>query len=149
MDELKATLRVVVANNFMMYFKAHAYHFNVEGINFPSLHSFFGDIYGDLHGAYDSSSEELRALGEYAPVSLNEIYMYKTIADDTSKPADAHGMLLGLLDANDKMLESLNKLFATATSANEQGLADYAAGRIDDHKKHGWMIRSTAKTFGE
>ena len=149
MEELKAVLKVVIANNFVMYFKAHSYHFNVEGSTFPMLHDFFGDIYEDLHGAFDSTSEELRALDEYACSSITDLYDYKTIAEDTSKPATSNDMLNNLLDANDKVIESLNKLFTTATAANEQGLADYAAGRIDLHKKTGWMLRSTAKKLGE
>ena len=149
MDELKTILRVVIANNFVMYFKAHSYHFNVEGSTFPMLHDFFGDIYEDLHGAFDSSSEELRALNEYAASSISELYNYKTIVEDSAKPATSTDMLNNLLTANDKIIESLNKLFTTATAANEQGLADYAAGRIDKHKKTGWMLRSTAKKVGE
>lgn len=145
MDELKTILRVVIANNFVMYFKAHSYHFNVEGNTFPMLHEFFGEIYSDLHSAYDSSSEELRALDEYAASSMNELYDFKTITEDVIKPLSATDMLNNLLDANDRMIESLNKLFAIATAVNEQGLANYAADRLDKHKKTGWMIRSTAK----
>lgn len=149
MDELKTILRVVIANNFVMYFKAHSYHFNVEGSTFPMLHDFFGDIYEDLHGAFDSSSEELRALNEYAASSISELYNYKTIVEDSAKPATSTDMLNNLLTANDKIIESLNKLFTTATAANEQGLANYAADRLDKHKKTGWMLRSTAKKLGE
>lgn len=149
MDELKTVLRVVIANNFVMYFKAHSYHFNVEGSTFPMLHEFLADIYTDLHGSFDTASEELRALDEYAASSLSELYTYKTIVEDTTKPATSTDMLNNLLDANDKVIESLNKLFTTATAANEQGLADYAASRIDKHKKTGWMLRSTAKKVGE
>jgi len=47
------------------------------------------------------------------------------------------------------VIDSLNKLFELADAQNEQGLADWAAGRLDSHKKHAWMIRSSLKKTGE
>ena len=145
MDELKLITKMVLANTFTMYFKAHSYHWNIEGKNFGEMHEFFGDIYGELWAAVDTIAEELRALDEYAPVSLMELYNYKTLSEDSSKPTNCQGMLITLGVNNEQVIESLNKLFAAATAANEQGLADFASGRIDIHKKHGWMIRSYLK----
>lgn len=145
MDELKQTLKVVIANDFIMYFKAHAYHHNVEASNFSEMHGFFGDIYEELHSAYDVAAEELRALDEYAAISLMELYGWKTIDEDTFKPTTARDMLVRLGAANEQMTVSLNKLFDVATANKKQGLADFAAGRLDVHAKHGWMIRSYLK----
>lgn len=145
MNKLTAVLQIVLSNTFVMYFKAHSYHWNVEGMNFSQLHEFFNDIYDDVHGAVDTAAEELRALDVYAPISLTNLYEHKTLEEDTSKPAGAKQMLQNLLEANDKVIESLNKLFETATAEKKQGLADFAAGRLDVHNKHGWMIRSHLK----
>jgi starvation-inducible DNA-binding protein len=145
MEELKQVLRVVVANDFTMYFKTHSYHHNVEAMNFSELHGFFASLYEDLHATYDVASEELRALDEYAAISMTELYNWKTIEEDSLKPATARDMLVRTQDANEQMIESLNKLFEAATNAKKQGLADYAAGRLDVHAKHGWMLRSYLK----
>lgn len=145
MTELEAVLNIVLANKFVMYFKAHTYHWNVEGMEFSQLHGFFGDIYDDVYDSVDEAAENLRKLGAYAPASLTAMYTHKTIEEDESKPDSAKGMLLNLSNANDKVIESLNKLFATATAQNKQGLADWAAGRIDTHEKHGWMIKAHLK----
>lgn len=145
MEQLNLTAKVVLANTFVMYFKAHSYHWNVEGKNFSEMHGFFGDIYTELHAAVDVIAEEIRALDEYAPISLTDLYDYKTIAEDTNKPANAYAMLLTLGVSNEQVVESLNKLFKEATAADQQGLADFAAGRLDVHKKHGWMIKSFLK----
>ena len=145
MDKLQAVLQIVLANKFVMYFKAHTYHWNIEGMEFSQLHEFFGDIYEDLHGSVDSAAEQIRALDAYAPFSLTNLYEHKTLEEDSAKPATGKAMLQNLLEANDKVIESLNKLFDTATVEKNQGLADYAAGRLDVHAKHGWMIRSHLK----
>jgi DNA-binding ferritin-like protein len=44
------------------------------------------------------------------------------------------------------MLESLNGLFALANSSNEQGLANFVAERIDQHKFWEWQIKATLTT---
>ena len=145
MEELVLSMRKCLANTFVAYFKAHTFHWNVEGIHFPTYHDFFGDLYEDLHGAVDPIAEEIRALGAYAPTGLNELYADATIADSNLKGDSVKEMLSVLLMDNNAILECLNRSFALATAANAQGLADFLAGRIDIHKKHGWMLSASLR----
>ena len=145
MDELQSALKICLGNTFVMYFQAHSYHWNVEGINFPQYHGFFGDLYEELFGAVDPIAEEIRALDAYAPISLTQLYKYATIEEDVVMPTDLRGKLQRLLDNNQIVLDSLNKTFQLADAANQQGLADFIAGRIDIHKKHAWMLKASLK----
>jgi starvation-inducible DNA-binding protein len=144
-NELKATARIVLANTMVMYFKAQSYHWNVEGKDFSQLHDFFGDIYEEVYGAVDQAAEEVRTLDEYAPASLSKILEETTISEDKEKPATAEIMLSNLLDANEEVMVSLNKLFSICSDEDCQGLANWAADRLDKHSKHRWMIRSHLK----
>ncbi len=146
MEEICVTAKVVLANTFVMYFKAHSYHWNVEGKNFTQYHSFFGDLYGEVYGSLDTTAEEIRALNDYAPISLSDLYKYKTIEEDTMKPEYPSQMIANLLSANNQVILSLNKLFELASTENNQGLANYVADRLDKHAKHGWMLRSFMKS---
>jgi starvation-inducible DNA-binding protein len=141
-NELKATARIVLANTMVMYFKAQSYHWNVEGKDFSQLHDFFGDIYEEVYGAVDQAAEEIRTLDEYAPASLSKILEETTISEDEEKPATAELMLTNLLDTNEEVMVSLNKLFSICSDEDCQGLANWAADRLDKHSKHRWMIRS-------
>jgi starvation-inducible DNA-binding protein len=139
------TSKQALSNTFVMYFKAQAYHWNVEGINFPQMHEFFGDLYEELSDAIDPFAEQIRALGEYAPRNLDEIFKLKTIdGDNVAKTLPA--MVADLLIANDQSIVTLNKLFGELDAAGEQGFADFVASRLDAHKKHGWMLKSILKT---
>ena len=149
MDKLAASLRVVIANTFVMYFKSHSYHWNVEGIMFSQYHDFFGDLYTELHGQIDQMAEEIRKLNEYAPISLMELYGYKTVMEDTAKPADISEMLIHLLLANSELITALNLCFKEANDQNQQGLANYIAERLSQHKKYEWMLTSSMKKFGD
>jgi len=79
MDQLKAALNVLLADMFVMYFKAHSYHWNVEGMFFSQYHAFFGELYEELHDAIDPTAEHIRTCTDgYAPISMMEMYNYKT-----------------------------------------------------------------------
>jgi len=145
MDELVEALRISMANTFVMYFKTQGFHWNVEGIHFSQYHDFFGDIYSDLYGAIDPLAEDIRKLGEYAPRNLTEMYKYSTLVESDIVGTGVKEMLNSLLTDNTEVLNSLNSTFALANKANEQGVADFIAQRIDSHKKHEWQIKSSLK----
>jgi len=145
MTELQIALKIALANAFTMYFSAHSFHWNVEGVHFSQYHDFFAEIYQDVFGSIDPIAEQIRKLDTYAPTSLTELVMSKTIPDATVVGNDVKGMLLQLKVANDEMLSTLNTVFALATSVNEQGICNFIADRIDVHKRHGWMTASSLK----
>jgi len=128
MDTLIEIMRKVLADTFAMYLKSHNYHWNVEGANFPQYHDFFGNLYEELHGAVD-------------PTRFLEL---TTIEDETSIPGGIE-MVRRLAMDNEKVLATLDIAFKLADELDQQGLADFIAGRIDAHKKHGWMLRSITK----
>lgn len=138
-DELK----VVLANTFTMYMKAHGYHWNVIGSDFPQYHDFFGDLYTEVHGAVDDIAEQLRQINSFAPGSLQRMKELTELEEDDLIP-NAAKMVVNLIDANDKVLLSLVKCYEMAEEAKEYGLSNFLQDRITAHKKHGWMLKATA-----
>jgi len=149
MNELQAALKIILSDSYVMYFKAHSYHWNVEGMLFPMLHEFFGDIYEEIYGSIDTTAEHIRIIDAYAPISLVDVIGGGMIQEDPVRPSNVRMMLSNLATANIQLIESLNKAFDIANQQNNQGLMDYLAARLDAHAKHGWMIRSTLKNIGE
>jgi starvation-inducible DNA-binding protein len=148
MNELIAAVRLALGNTFFMYYKTHAYHWNVEGIEFSQYHDFFGDLYEELYGAVDPTAENLRKLDVYAPISIMELYNYKTVTEDSVMPVLLVDMLSNLIAANNETFNAFSKVFDLATAQKEQGLANFAADRMDAHRKHGWMLRASLKKIG-
>ena len=141
METLIEMMRKVLADTFAMYLKAHNYHWNVEGSNFPQYHDFFGNLYQELHGAVDPIAEEIRALDAYVPGSLSRFLELTEIEDELSIPNGVE-MARRLMVDNQKVIMTLDIAFKLADELDQQGLADFIAGRLDTHKKHGWMLRS-------
>jgi starvation-inducible DNA-binding protein len=144
METLIEMMRKVLADTFAMYLKSHNYHWNVEGSNFPQYHDFFGNLYQELHGAVDPIAEEIRALDAYVPGSLSRFLELTEIEDELSIPNGVE-MARRLMVDNQKVIMTLDIAFKLADELDQQGLADFIAGRLDTHKKHGWMLRSITK----
>ncbi len=142
MNELQVALRIALANTFVMYFKSHSYHWNVEGPMFSQYHDFLGELYSELHSAVDATAEQIRAQEVYAPINLSEIRSFSMVQEDAAKPSSTHLMISNLVESNQQVIESLSKVFDLANAVNDQGLANFAAGRLDIHAKHMWMIKS-------
>ena len=144
MEELIASLKVAHANTFLMYYRALACHWNVVGSDFPEYHAFFNDLYDDLYGAVDPLAENIRKLNDFPPYSIKELYDHKTVKE-ASQTYVLTEMLEGLLEDNEEVIASLNKVFSLASKNNKQGLCNFLADRIDTHEKHDWMLRVSLK----
>lgn len=143
MEELVNLLNKVFADSFKLYLKAHNYHWNVEGIEFSQYHDFFGKLYEDVHSSIDTTAEHIRVLEAYVPGTMPRIAEMSTINDMAA--TDLKGMLADLYASNLTVINSLMMVNTMAERFNEVGLANYIQGRIETHKKHGWMLRASMK----
>jgi starvation-inducible DNA-binding protein len=143
-EELLLSLKQAMADSFVLYYKAHSYHWNVEGADFKQYHDLFGDIYEEIFGAVDTLAEHIRQLDDYAPASLSQIKSLSMISED-EEIVSAMSMVSRLLDANNLTLASLMMAYRAADNATELGLANFIQDRIAAHQKHGWMLKATLK----
>jgi starvation-inducible DNA-binding protein len=142
MSKLTDDLKTVLGTYYGFYYKAQAFHWNTTGPRFSQLHELFGDIYSSAYDAIDPFAEFIRALGEFAPVSLERIMELNTITSQQKIPKEDL-MIKELIADSDTMISLLQDLFDTATEAREQGIANFMADRISAHEKQRWMLRST------
>ena len=148
MNELTTAIKVLLANATVMYYKAHQFHWNIEGAEFTQYHEFFGDLYTDVYNSVDPIAELLRKLDDYAPVSLDELFKFKTLKEETTRVELLKDIFISLIAANQEVLDSLNKVFAIANTNKQQGICNFIADRIDTHQKHAWFLRASAKKIG-
>ena len=147
MEELVQEMKVALATSYTYQLKAHYYHWNVEGSNFPQYHQFFGMIYEDVDGSIDQFAEEVRALGAYAPGSYGRFSELSLVIGDETIP-DGISMANRLLSDTYIVIEQLNSVFETSEQNKKYGLSDFIAGRIDMMNKWAWQLRATTKTPG-
>lgn len=143
MEQLQLALNKVLADTFGMYYKAHAYHWNVVGPDFSQYHKFLGEIYEELFDAVDTIAEHVRAIDGMPPNRLSALKDMMTISE--ADPTNAMEMLNDLNLTNNLVLVTLMRAYQLADDADELGLANFIQDRIDVHQKHGWMLKATLK----
>ena len=139
-DELKK----VHADAFTFYLKAHFYHWNVEGPNFPQYHDFLQNLYQEVFASVDTLAELIRTLDSYAPGTLTRLKELTSI-EETDDVPDGITMMSRLLQENNILRASLLTAYRTAESTGEVGISNFLQDRIQAHEKHAWMLRSILK----
>ena len=144
MEEIVNPLKIAFADTYAFYVKAQNYHWNVEGPLFAMYHEFFGKIYEEVGGAIDTFAEEIRAQNAYAPGALSRFKELTNIQDELLivKPEQ---MVATLFSDNATVLASLQRARDVADKYGENGLVNFIEERLDQHKKHAWMLRASMK----
>lgn len=137
-------LKETLADSFVLYFKTHGFHWNVEGPHFHSLHALFGDQYTELWEALDEIAERIRTLGEYAPFSHAELSRHAELSE-AKGAMDAMDMVKTLAEDNLALVSKLQKAIEIAAEAGDIGSEDIFTQRLSVHEKNAWMLNSTAK----
>jgi starvation-inducible DNA-binding protein len=141
-EGLANSLAKFLGTTVVAQYMAHGYHWNVKGPEFTQFHKFFGKIYEDWSGEEDRIAEYIRILGFDAPHDLNQFLMLACL---DSKPCSGDPMEMGanLYEANLVLKNCVEDIFNIASAINAQGIADWAASRMDAHSKWNWMIGTT------
>jgi starvation-inducible DNA-binding protein len=141
---LSDLLKQLLATQYAFVVKAQFFHWNVEGPDFSQYHKFFGKVYEEVYEALDPTAEYIRILEEYTPGSFERFQELSLITGQTKVPR-ARLMITELLADNQTLIDLLNQCFDAADAEDQQGIADFVAGRIDAQGKHGWMLKSFLK----
>lgn len=145
MNDLIDAMKVVLGTAFAFYFKSHAFHWNVEGPTFVSLHKLFEEIYEDTWESVDAIAEQIRQLDAYTPCAMQRfISLSKITSENNVLPA--HDMIVMLMKDSETLIEVLTLAGHLATSHDKQGLANFIGERIEMHTKWRWQLRATAKS---
>lgn len=145
MSGLADKLSSVLADAATFYFRAHAAHWNVMGDDFQQFHELFGEIYEDVWGSLDPIAENIRKIDAFPPSSLDEIMAKRETGPKHGAITDSQDLLADLIPMNDEVINCLVEAFAEATSANEQGVANFLADRIDMHQKWRWQMKASVE----
>ena len=140
--KLAEGLSKVLAESYTLYIKTHAFHWNVEGPMFNTLHLMFEEQYNELFQAVDEIAERIRALGYPAPGSYKSFSKLSSIKESEEDKLPANQMIQELLEGQEILIRTLRELVDTADKAGDESTADLATTRMKQHEKTAWMLRS-------
>lgn len=142
--KLAGSLASAVADTSRLMIKTQAYHWNVAGPLFVSIHELTETQYTDLFEAVDELAERIRALGEASPTSAKAFAELSEIDDDDGKPKDATRMVEILAHDNEKLARRLSTATDLAADLGDKVTEDMLIARMQVHEQNAWMLRAIA-----
>ena len=140
---LPVALATCLADATVLYHRVHAFHWNVVGTDFPQYHAKFEEIYNDVWESLDGLGESIRKVGVFAPFRLSDLSSIASVSDNPVPDYDHATLVADLMTTNAGVLESLNTAFQIASTTGQQGIANFLAGRIEQHDKWAWQLKAS------
>ncbi|MEM8655186.1 MAG: DNA starvation/stationary phase protection protein [Pseudomonadota bacterium] len=144
-ETVSSGLADILADTYCLVFKTHAYHWNVEGPLFYSVHNLTEEHYSNMFEAADELAERIRALGELAPSSLRDIVSRSRVEDRAGEISTAQ-MVEDLAADHERLAHRLHALAELAADNRDIVTEDLATARSAFHEQAAWMLRAIAKT---
>jgi starvation-inducible DNA-binding protein len=134
-------LSKLLADTYSLYLKTHSFHWNVTGPQFNSLHAMFETQYNELWLAADEVAERIRALDVFAPGSYSQFGKLSSVKEEPGVP-EWKEMVNQLVEGHEIAAATARDTIKAADKAGDEGTADMVTGRLKEHEKTAWMLRS-------
>ncbi|MCW8808757.1 MAG: DNA starvation/stationary phase protection protein [Rhodanobacter sp.] len=143
-ERIAGGLAKVLGDTYTLYLKTHNFHWNVTGPMFQSLHLMFETQYNALWLAADEVAERIRTLDVFAPGSYSQFGKLTAIKEEAGVP-DWKDMVGQLVEGHEIAAHTARETIKAASAAGDEGTADMVIGRLKEHEKTAWMLRSLLK----
>jgi starvation-inducible DNA-binding protein len=147
-NKIEAKLNTLFCDNFIVYYKSHGYHFNVEGPTFVQDHDLLNEIYDFLWEQHDVFGEQLRQMSCAAPTSLKSILTAGTVSECNKLGESSKTMFTELSEDFEALMRSAQDLYDEADMESCGGLATMLGDYLKALSKLHWKLKATiGKSF--
>lgn len=139
-------LAKLLADEFVLYTKTLNAHWNLEGMDFHSVHVYFGELYNQSAELVDGIAERIRQLGHYAPATLKNFLQLTHLTEQDAGGNDSRSLMTQLLRDHESIIEHIRGTIREFQDAHhDAGTSDYVTGVMETHEKIAWMLRAHLK----
>lgn len=139
-------LAKLLANEFVLYTKTLNAHWNLEGMDFHSVHLYFEELYTQSAEIVDDVAERIRQLGHYAPATLKNFLQLTHLTEHDEDGNDSRSMIKKLLSDHESIIDFIRGNIDEFVEAHKDaGTSDYITGLLEKHEKIAWMLRAHLK----
>lgn len=136
-------LQQLWADNFLVYFKSHVFHFNVQGPTFGQDHGLFQEIYEFLWDQHDVLGEQIRQLDKPVLTSLEQLIAASSVDEAESKVMDIKGMLTEMAEELSELIELAQAVYDRAESSCCGGLSTVIGDYLKGINKLNWKVKAS------
>lgn len=139
-------LAKLLADEFVLYTKTLNAHWNLEGMDFHSVHLYFEELYTQSAEIVDGVAERIRQLDHYAPATLKKFLQLTHLSEQEGEGNDSRNLMANLLSDHESIIEFIRSTINKFQEAHhDAGTSDYVTGLMETHEKIAWMLRAHLK----
>jgi starvation-inducible DNA-binding protein len=136
-------LAILLADEFVLYTKTLNAHWNLEGIDFHSVHLYLEELYEESADIVDSVAERIRQLDHYAPATLKNFLQLTHLTEQYEGGNDSKSLISKLLIDHESIIEFIRGNIGEFQDAHKDaGTSDFVTGLMEKHEKTAWMLRA-------
>jgi len=141
--ESQKLLNALLADEFVIYVESLGCHWNVRGMQFHSLHTFFETLYRQQAEIIDRLAEKVRSLGGTALASLEGYLAATRIRERSGEPPDPRAMIARLAQDHRAVIAFLHDAFRTIEDRyDDPSTSNFLADLLETHEKTTWMLQA-------
>jgi len=134
-------LKNLHADNFVVYFKSHVFHFDVQGTTFSQDHALLNEVYDFLWGMHDTLGEQIRQLDILPCGSMKEMLEDSIIGEYTGGTLNQMTIFTAINKDIDTLIDSAQNLYVITEECG--GLQTLLGDYIKDLSKLNWKVKAT------
>lgn len=136
-------LKIVLADETLLYQKLRNYHWNVTGPQFFALHAAFQNQYKEIADVVDEVAERIRQFGVFAPGTMEELRQITRLSEQPGIVPDARTMVSNLVTDHESVIRNLRgDIEMIDEKDDEVGAVDLLTSILQQHQKMAWMLRA-------
>jgi len=136
-------LNLLLADEYVLYTKTRAAHWNVNEANNFETQVFLENQYNALDLMIDEIAERIRFHGQFALGSLKNFLSIAQICDDNQNFRNSQKTFESLLTDHQEIISIIqHETFPILHQFKDTGTANLLMRLMDLHKSQAWMLRS-------
>jgi starvation-inducible DNA-binding protein len=140
-EAIAGGLKKLLADSYCLMLMSQNYHWNVQGMNFRTIHLMTEEHYTDLFEAVDEVAERIRALGFKAPGTMTEFNDLTSLNLPNSSLSEQE-MIADLLEGHEAVARTSRDCLSLCDNSKDEVTIDLLTDRMNYHEKTAWMLRS-------
>jgi starvation-inducible DNA-binding protein len=141
-ESVVKVLKVLLADESVLYTKLRNYHWNVTGVNFYALHAAFESQFYEIADIADDVAERIRQYGSHAPGTMDEFIRKAHLSEAPDVYPDARTMVTNLVTDHESVIRFLREEIETISEKpGDAGAVDLLTRLLQQHEKMTWMLR--------
>ena len=141
-QDVATILKIILADESLVYQRLRNYHWNVTGPHFFELHIALEKQYDEIAEVVDEVAERIRQFGVFAPGTLEEFKQITRMNEEPGVYPDARTMVANLVADHEAVIRNLRgDIEMIDKQDDEVGVVDLLTGILQQHQKMAWMLR--------